>query len=149
MLLRVWHRSASQLSCFLSQGSCCSTLEQTVLDSAWLRLGYHEGSCGRYSFQSCLLLPSLLLWVQTSICAEVGSRLPTALLLVPLALQPTKGFEFLLSDSMIGAASMWLESFTPSQGPHPCNLPFPPESPSQGTCPSLITLSSFLKPDLF
>ena len=71
--------------------------------------------------------------------AWVGSRLPTALLFVPSALQPARG------SHLLGVPSMGLEPLTPQGG----SLSGLLWVPSQGTSPGLITAPLFLPDSLW
>lgn len=109
-------------------------VQQAVLErplcSDW---GMHWGGCRKPVSHPCNLNPPSPLcfgWTQAFVhysCQE--SRLPTVILLVPLALQPCQGDSSSICQNpelghtiCVSLSSLFTEGF------HPCNVPFPSSS---------------------
>jgi len=112
-------------SCLPCHGSPCSSADQPHgVSRACVRVG----SFGKTGIHKCGLHLSSSLWLGSkalSTCSWRGkSGLPTGLLLVCIALQPSKGVSLSCVRPRTCVSNIGLEPLTPRAYLQPCNLPY-------------------------
>ena len=112
-------------SCLPGHGRPCYSADRP---HGLSRLFVSVGSCWETGIQKCDLNLSSSLWLgikPLSTCSLRGeSRLPTDLLLVHRALQPSKGVSLSCVRPRTCVSNIWQEPLTPRAYLKPCNLPY-------------------------